>query len=297
MFKNLTPASLFPKSPIHSSTPRFLTLCCLTVLVSNNAFDLHNNKIKVTTLCYHQCEEVSRLMDQNISSTPGADVTLPGPENPHFFQVARSSHPNPVTQLLQQILTLRDELNHERQQHAAEHKKTRDKYEADLQLLRGVKGNLEKNLKHMEEKYKEDLTCTLKKVEYLEGDWTALQTRASELRSEVDTLGVAVAVRQSLSVVPQQREDTVDQVDERSGSKVPSEWQLERTEFLNRHKALEERLVIQRSESAQVLQETRVGLGSIIVEYNEITKKLVDRKAAVEALQACQEVRSSLNWI
>ncbi len=236
-------------------------------------------------------------MDQNNSSTSGADVTLPGSGSLHFLQVARSSQPNPVTQLLQQISTLRDELNHERQQHATEHQKTRDKYEAELQLLRDVKGNLEKNLKHMEEKYKENLTRTLKKVEYLEGDWTALQTRASELRSEVDTLGVAAAVRQSLSVVPQQREDTVDQVDERSGSKFPSDWQSEKTELLHRHKALEEKLVNQRNESAQVLQETRDGLGSIIVECNEITKKLVDRKAALEAVQACQEVRSSLNWI
>jgi chromosome segregation ATPase len=236
-------------------------------------------------------------MDQNNSSTSGADVTLPGSGSPYFLQVARSSQPNPVTQLLQQISTLRDELNHERQQHATEHEETRDKYEADLQLLRDVKGNLEKNLEHMQEKYKEELTGTLKKVEYLEGDWTALQTRVAELRSEVDTLGVAAAVRPSLSLVPLQREDTVDKVDERSGSKVLSDWQLEKTELLHRHKALEEKLINQRSESAQVLQETRDGLGSIIVEFNEITKKLVDRKAALEAVQACQEVRSSLNWI
>lgn len=226
-------------------------------------------------------------MDQKVSSTSGASATNPRPEKLDFFEIARSSQPYPI---MQQISALRDELSHERQQHKIEHKEMRDKYTADLQLLRDMKNDLERNLKQLQEKYKEDLTRTLKKVEYLEGDWTSLQTRASELRSEVDALGAAAAVRRITSDVPQKSEKVVDTIHEDTVGKELPEWHIEKAELLRRQKVLEERLVAQQSDSAQVLQETLDGLESSIVDYYETTKKLVDRKAALESLQTRQMV-------
>lgn len=232
-------------------------------------------------------------MDQTLSSTSGANATNPSPEKLDFFEVARSSQPYPITQLLQQLSELRDELNHERQQHKNEHKEMRDKYNADLQLLRDTKDEVERNLKQLQVKYKEDLTRTLKKVEYLEGNWSALQTRASELRSEVDALGVAAAVGQITSNVPLQSENIMDKIYENTVGKELPEWHMEKTGLLHRQKVLEEKLVNQQSDSAQVLQETLDGLESSIVDYYETTKKLVDRKAALEGLQARQKVSIS----
>ncbi len=229
-------------------------------------------------------------MDQNLSSTSGANVASSRPETLDFFEIAKSSQPYPIRQLLHQISSLRAELDRERQQRKTEHKETEDKYKADLQLLRETNDDLERNLKQLQEKYKEDLTRTLKKVEYLEGDWTTLQTRATELRSDVDAFGAAASVRQITSDAPLQIENSVNEAHKNVGGKELPEWQLKSLKLLLRQQILNERPVLQKSDSAQVLQETREGLASIIADLYETTKKLGEHQAGLEAVQACQKV-------
>jgi len=202
-----------------------------------------------------------------------------------IFEAVNSNQPNPITQLLEQISALRDEFDHEREKHKSEHKELRDKYAADLQLFQDTKNGLERDLKQLQEKYKEDLTRTLKKVEYLEGDWKPLQTRASGLRSEVDSFKVAATV--------QGQDTSVDEVHQNTVDEGLTEWQVEKTELIHRQKILEDRLVAQESDSAQLLQQTQDGLESIIVEYYETTKKLVDRKSALGGFQLHQMVDSN----